>query len=245
MKNYQYLLLVWFVALLLAGCQDEVGGTINTPGPNIVTAPTVSIIQLLSPVSYWASASNLTDIMGRNNGKNSFVPDSATLDQQQYSIMVKFNPDTNKPTDQNQTLYQRIIEKGGYQSTYGGGWSVEWATNGVAPGYNNVACLMWDTLIGGYSRVQSRLSVAMPGQLAAGNIIVCTFDGNTHRMYLNAALIASEAATMVSNTDPVGIGVASVTTENNGYRFSGTINDTAYWDRAISQSEINSLGSAQ
>ena len=77
------------------------------------------------------------------------------------------------------------------------------------------------------------------------SFVVCTYDGNECRIYLNGVLIHSELLGIQLMQGPSNLTIAQTKMPNgNWYFFDGTLDDLGYWNRALSESEIQQLYAA-
>ena len=74
------------------------------------------------------------------------------------------------------------------------------------------------------------------------SFVLCTYDGNECRIYLNGVLIHSELLGIQLMQGPSNLTIAQTKMPNgNWYFFDGTLDDLGYWNRALSESEIQQL----
>lgn len=138
--------------------------------------------------------------------------------------------------------YNRFVEKGGAGANDPGGYSLELnSCSGNVPtcanGSQKVSFVIWNDTVGPFVVVES----INPIPLHTWTHITGVFDGSNLSLYINGVLQGTAPASMGFTTDAVSVGRML---NHTGYDFSGQIDELEIFNRALSQSEIQSIVNA-
>lgn len=86
-------------------------------------------------------------------------------------------------------------------------------------------------------------TVISPNAVSAGvwTLVTGVYDGSSMKLYVNGALVYSEAASGAIATNSLAWNIGSINTCNPGANFNGLLDDARIYNRALSTAEVSAL----
>jgi len=162
-----------------------------------------------------------------------FIPYNPKFNSDQLSVSIWVNPNTYGWTG-NQSTFSTIANRFqfGYSNPNGQTWHLVNTSTGIQANIHQASSTN--------NQVASSLISKSPLTLGVWTHLVMTFDGTTHKLYINGVLAESRLAGIKLNTSGTsGISIGE-SNQANGYwfPFNGKIDDFGLWNRALTDSEI-------
>ena len=102
----------------------------------------------------------------------------------------------------------------------------------------------WELIRSGSTVFCNRVGTAQTTNVSGGTVVVgtdhyvvSTYDGTTHRIYLDSVEVDTDNSVVSMNTSTVEVAIGD-DQEGSGAEFNGTIDEVAIYDRALTPAEI-------